>query len=73
MVTVKFMNVVLAEPFCPLPRRIGLLKERPVNGCPSQVPTISQRKQQRLGSLPALVVMSKQILQKKKEASATYI
>ena len=35
MVTVKFMSVVLAEPFCPLPRRIGLLKESIVNSRPS--------------------------------------
>ena len=36
-----------------------------MNSRPSQVPTLSPRKQQRLGLLPALVVMSKQILQKK--------
>ena len=44
-----------------------------MNGCPSQVPTLSQRKQQRLGLHPALVVMSKQILQKKINFCYLYI
>src|SRR5208337_339836 len=44
---------------------LASLKAIELNSRPSQVPTLSQRKQQRLGLLPALVVMSKQILQKK--------
>src|SRR5271165_1379095 len=43
---------------------LASLKAIELNSRPSQVPTLSPRKQQRLGLLPALVVMSKQILQK---------
>jgi hypothetical protein len=49
------------------------LKATSVNGCPSQVPTLYLRKQQRLGLLPALVAMSKQILQKKRSSCYLYI
>src|SRR5271157_2069445 len=44
---------------------LASLKAIELNSRPSQVPTLSPRKQQRLGLLSALVVMSKQILQKK--------
>ncbi len=49
------------------------MKRRLLNGCPSQVACLFLRKQRRLGLLPALVAMSKQILQKKKSSCYLYI
>src|SRR5271166_7066822 len=52
---------------------LASLKAIELNSRPSQVPTLSLRKQQRLGLLPALVVMSKLILQKKRSFCYLYI